>query len=122
MVTAWKARESDKIVNEPAASSEVSSSNATGETQLVTRWSGLRTPKSWIMSTLCYLGIHDEGEWLYVAEGNCAVEQDCRKCGNGNSSTLTMSRRRSLTRTFASIAAVVTLSARMHRTRRSRIP
>jgi len=84
MGTARKALETDKIANELPTSSEVGSPRATGEARLVIPRATQRWLKSWIISALCHLGGHDEGRWVYLAEGDCAVERDCRRCGTVN--------------------------------------
>ena len=53
---------------------------ATGEAQLVTRRGRQRTPKPWMMAVLCRFGMH-EGQWAYVAEGNCTQGRECGRCG-----------------------------------------
>ena len=50
------------------------------EAQLVTRRGRQRTPKPWLMSVLCRLGRH-QGQWAYVAEGNCTQGRECGRCG-----------------------------------------
>jgi len=53
---------------------------ATGVAQLETRRGRQRTPKPWLMAALCRLGMH-EGQWAYVAEGNCTQGRKCGRCG-----------------------------------------
>jgi len=53
---------------------------AADELQLVTPRGRQMTPKPWLMSVLCRLGMH-RGQWAYVAEGNCAQGRECGRCG-----------------------------------------
>ena len=54
---------------------------ATGGAQLAAPRGRQRTPKPWLMSVLCRLGMHD-GQWAYVAEGNCTQGRECERCGS----------------------------------------
>ena len=51
------------------------------ESQLVTRRGRQRTPTPWLMSVVCRLGVH-QGQWAYVAEGNCPEWRECGRCGS----------------------------------------
>lgn len=52
-----------------------------GMDQLVIPIGRQRTPKPWLMSVLCRLGMH-QGQWAYVVEGNCAQGRECERCGS----------------------------------------
>ena len=59
---------------------------ATGEAQLVTRRGRQRMPTPWLMGVMCRLGMH-EGQWAYVAKGNCTQGRECERCGSVHVST-----------------------------------
>ena len=53
---------------------------AADEVQFVIPRGRQMTPKPWLMSGLCRLGMH-QGPWAYVAEGNCTKWRECGRCG-----------------------------------------
>ncbi len=46
----------------------------------MTRRGRQRTPKPWLMSVLCRLGMH-QGQWAFVVEGKCTQGRECGRCG-----------------------------------------
>ena len=82
-MTAVKAKpssEGPQRGSEPSRPTAVVCPEATGEAQLVTRRGRQRTPKPWLMTVLCRLGIH-RGPWSYLAEGDCTQGRECGRCG-----------------------------------------
>lgn len=49
--------------------------------KLMTRRGRQRTPKPWLMAGLCRLGLH-QGQWAFVAQGNCTQGRECGRCGS----------------------------------------
>ena len=96
MTTTMRTLETDKVVDEPVADPAVEQqckaideATAAGdvpmatvvEAQLPTRRGPQRAPKSWRRAVLCCLGMH-EGQWAYVAEGDCDQGRECVRCGS----------------------------------------
>ena len=93
--TTRKTPETDKVVGDPAADPAVEQQGgamdeaapagawprATGEAELVTRRGRQRTPKPWLMAVLCRLGMY-QGQWPYIAQGNCTQGRECGRCGS----------------------------------------
>ena len=79
---------STRIAESPSATPASAGAlpGATGEAQLVTRSGRQRTPTPWLMAVGWRLGMH-QGQWAYVAEGNCSQGRECGRCGSVHART-----------------------------------